>query len=248
MTRKAECRILLDVTMTLALMFLMGYHLWGDVAHEWVGAGMFVLFVAHHLLNARWHGKLFSGKYAPLRIFQTFLVALLFLAMLAQMYSGVVMSNHVFVFLSVDGGMALARKLHILGSHWGFILMSLHLGLHWGMLFGLVKRGLNMPSSSKLLSRTLFGIGFAVAIYGSYVFVRRDFLSYMFLRSEFVFLDFGESKPLFYLDYFALMGFWTFAAHYLALLLRGFAKGRAPAGGLPEGGGETSSPFPENRS
>lgn len=51
MKPKAVFKILVDVLMTLALLFLMGYQFWGDVAHEWVGAGMFLLFIVHHILN-----------------------------------------------------------------------------------------------------------------------------------------------------------------------------------------------------
>lgn len=36
--------------------------------------------------------------------------------------------------MSIDSGLVLAQRLHILGSYWGFAWMSLHLGLHWNML------------------------------------------------------------------------------------------------------------------
>ena len=42
----------------------------------------------------------------------------------------------------------------------------------------------------------------------------------MFLRSEFVFLDYEEPKLLFLLDYLALMGLCIFIAHYIAKLVR----------------------------
>ena len=41
---------------------------------------------------------------------------------LAQMYSGVVISRYVFDFLPIGGGMPIARRLHILGAYWVFIL------------------------------------------------------------------------------------------------------------------------------
>lgn len=201
----------------------MGYHLWGDIAHEWVGSGLFLLFIIHHLLNLGWYGRLFAGRYTPMRSFQTLLVVLLFLAMLGQMYSGIVMSSHVFGFLQIDGGMALARRLHILGSHWGFLLMSMHLGLHWNMILGMAGKGFGLTSSSRVGKRFLFGIGLGIAVYGAYVFIKRDFLTYLFLRSEFVFLDYDESRLLFYLDYFALLGLWMFVAHYLSHLLKSLA-------------------------
>ena len=37
---KAICKICIDILMTPALLFLMGYQFWGDAAHEWAGAGM----------------------------------------------------------------------------------------------------------------------------------------------------------------------------------------------------------------
>ena len=51
MNRSAIVKIVVDALMTLLLLFLMGYQLWGESAHEWVGAGMLVLFLAHHILN-----------------------------------------------------------------------------------------------------------------------------------------------------------------------------------------------------
>ena len=83
--RVSFLRPAVDGLMTLALLFLMGYQLWGEAAHEWVGAGMFVLWIAHHLLNRGWYRGLFRGRYSPLRAAQT-LVNLLLL--LAKMRSG----------------------------------------------------------------------------------------------------------------------------------------------------------------
>ena len=51
-----------------------------------------------------------------------------------------------------------------------------------------------------------FIIGLLTAAYGVYVFIKRNFLTYMLLRSEFVFLDYEEPKLKFFLDYLALMG------------------------------------------
>ena len=40
-------------------------------------------------------------------------------------------------------------------------------------------------------------LGIVIAGYGLYVFVTRDLAAYMFLRTQFVFLDYSESPPLF---------------------------------------------------
>ena len=39
MKLKIAVQVSVDLLMTLALLVLMGYHLWGDVLHEWVGGG-----------------------------------------------------------------------------------------------------------------------------------------------------------------------------------------------------------------
>ena len=119
MKPKTILKLAADIFMTLALFFLMGYHLWGEALHEWVGAGMFLLFIAHHFLNGYWHKTLFQGKYTPLRVFTLCIDLLVLASMLAQMYSGIVMSRYVFDFLPPIGGMSLARRLHILGAYWG---------------------------------------------------------------------------------------------------------------------------------
>lgn len=224
MKPKAIIKLSVDVLMTLALLFLMGYHLWGEALHEWVGAGMLILFIAHHILNGHWHKTLFKGKYSVLRITTLCVDLLVLLAMFAQMYSGIVMSRYVFGFLPSTGGLSLARRLHILGAYWGFLLMSLHLGLHWNMILGMLRKTARIKSSSKVRSITAFIVGLVIAGYGVWAFIGRDFPTYIFLKSEFVFLDYSESKILFYIDYLALMGLCIFIAHYSTKLIRKFKK------------------------
>lgn len=219
---KGKIKMAVDVLMTAALLFLMGYQFWGETAHEWVGAGMFVLFLAHHILNGGWHKNLFRGKYPPMRIFLTAIDVLTFVSMIAQMYSGIVLSRHVFAFLPIGSGLALARRLHILGSYWGFLLMSLHLGLHWNIVMGVVKR--KFPAAPHSFRYLSFIAGLAVALYGAWVFVKRNFTTYMFLQSEFVFLDYEEMKILFYLDYLSLMGTCIFISHYAGKYLRSLKR------------------------
>lgn len=219
MKPKTVVKLTADILMTLALLFLMGYQFWGETAHEWVGAGMFTLFILHHVLNMNWHKRLFKGKYTPMRTLTLCVDVLVLLTMLALMYSGIVMSRHVFAFLSVERGLALARRLHILGAYWGFLLMSVHLGLHWNMILGMVKKQTKLKPS-KGRSIALFCASAVLAVYGISVFINRDFATYLFLKSEFVFLDYNEPKLLFYLDYLALMGLCIFFAHYGSKLCR----------------------------
>ncbi len=224
---KAACKIAVDVLMTLGLLFQMGYQFWGDVAHEWAGAGMFLLFLAHHALNRRWYQSLFRGRLTPARIFQLAVDLLLMADMAGLMVSGILLSNHVFAFLDLRGGVSFARLAHMAASHWGLVLMALHLGLHWGMVTGLAAKAFRLrhPSPGRRLALSALGAG--IAAYGLTVFVRRDLPTYMLVRTQFAFLDFSEPVPLFYLDYLAMMGAFIFLAHSLSKWLGRAAQRRA---------------------
>lgn len=226
MKPKARLKIVIDALMTLALFFLMGYQFWGDVAHEWAGAGMFVLFIAHHILNGNWYKTLFRGTHTPFRLFQLILGLAVFAAMICLLASGIMLSNHVFAFLNIHGGISLARLLHMASSYWGFVVMALHLGIHWGIFTGLARKIFRIRGSSLVRSVVLFLVSAAIAVYGATVFLKRNLLTYMLVQTQFVFLDFGESKLLFYLDYLAMMGTCIFLTHYIGRLLRNLGSSR----------------------
>ena len=181
---------------------------------------MFLLFIIHHILNRGWYQALFKGKYTPVRILQTVSDLLLFLSMAGLMVSGIMLSNHVFAFLPIRGGAGFARLLHMAASHWGFVLMAFHLGLHWGMFLGMARKALKRQRPSAVGRIAMSVLGAVIAVYGLTVFFRPNFPTYMFLQTEFVFLDFGELPLLFYLDYLAMMGTFIFIAYYAAAFLR----------------------------
>lgn len=89
----------IDAVMSIVLLFLMAFQVTGDKYHEWIGAGMLVLFLLHNFLNAGWYKALFKGKYSALRILRTIVNLLTFAAILITGYSGIVMSRYVFDFL-----------------------------------------------------------------------------------------------------------------------------------------------------
>ena len=78
--------------MTAVLLVLMAYELIGQAAHEWLGIGMFVLFLIHHILNRKWSRNLMRWKYTPLRILQTILVSFVLISMIGSMISGIILS------------------------------------------------------------------------------------------------------------------------------------------------------------
>ena len=213
MNRKQQAKIAVDILMTLCLLFLMPYELIGEAIHEWIGAGMFLLFIIHHILNRKWTGNLTKGRYTPLRIIQTILVILILVCILGSMVSGIILSRHVFAFLEIRGLSAPARVIHMTCAYWGFVLMSLHLGIHWGMMMGMAGKMFPKPSKTRTWILRLAGIG--IAGYGVYAFIKRDILSYLLMQVQYVFFNFEEPVIFFILDYLAAMGLFVFIGYYL---------------------------------
>lgn len=221
MNRKQQAKIAVDILMTLCLLFLMPYELIGEAIHEWIGAGMFLLFIIHHILNRKWTGNLTKGRYTPLRIIQTILVILILVCILGSMVSGIILSRHVFAFLEIRGLSAPARVIHMTCAYWGFVLMSLHLGIHWGMMMGMAGKMFPKPSKTRTWILRLAGIG--IAGYGVYAFIKRDILSYLLMQVQYVFFNFEEPVIFFILDYMAAMGLFVFIGYYLR---KGLARKR----------------------
>ena len=218
MKQKQAIKVITDILMTIVLLLLMAYSLVGKAAHEWLGIGMFGLFILHHILNSKWSKNIIKGKYAPYRILQTTLVALALTSMLGSMVSGIVISCHAFSFLPITGGQSWARTLHMLSAYWEFAFISLHLGLHWNMMMGMAKGMFKKPSPVQLWVVRI--IGFLIAGYGIYAFMKREIESYMLLKIQFVFFDFDESLIFFLIDYIAVMALFVFIGHYVSKILK----------------------------
>lgn len=214
MKKKAILKIAVDIGMTVMLLLLMSYELIGAATHEWLGIGMFLLFVIHHVLNRRWSRNVLKGKYTPLRIWQTTLVVGVLLTMAGSMFSGIILSEHALSFLPIKGGRVFARSLHMISAYWGFVLMSLHIGFHWSMMLGMA--GKIVRKSSTIRKWLLRVTGAVIAGYGIFAFAKRDIWSYMTLKNHFVFFDFEEPIIFFLVDYIAVMGLFVWVGYYFS--------------------------------
>lgn len=223
MKPKMRIKMGIDFLMTVLLLLLMAYQVVGEALHEWFGAAMLVLFIAHNLLNLQWYKNLFRGAYRPVRILGTILNFAVLAVLLSLGYSGIVMSRYLFAFLPIHRGMALARVIHLSGSCWGFVLMSLHLGLHWRMVSGIFRK-YTADRKRPALVQALRLCGFVLAGYGAFCFIKADLFSYMFLQKEFAFFDFEKSAILVLAEYTAMMGCWVCIGYYAANSLGKFSS------------------------
>ena len=191
--------MILDVAMTVLMPLLMAYSLIGETFHEVIGTLILILFIIHHVLNRKWSGALFKGRYSPNRVFRTVINALLFAFMILQPLSGILMSKHLYTFLPSLPLSAWARSVHMLLAYWGYVLLSIHAGTH--LTASLTKLRRNRRGAFTLLIMALA----AVSLYGAYAFVKRGFPEYLFAKTMFAFFDYSEPVLLFLLDYLAVM-------------------------------------------
>lgn len=213
---KMKIKIGIDLLMTVLILLLMAYQITGQELHEWFGIGMLMLFLLHNILNIKWYGNLFKGKYRLLRIIQTVVNFSVLIIMLCLGFSGIVMSRHVFAAFTIRGPMATARRMHLSASYWGFVLMSVHLGFHWNMILSMCRKLSGGREKPKIIIWLLRGMAALIAIYGLYLFERKNIISYMLLRVQFVFFDFEQSATAVFMEYSAMMVFWVFAAYYIS--------------------------------
>lgn len=219
MKASVKFKICVDVTMTAALYACMAYMLVGEEAHEWIGSGLALLFVLHNALNRKWYAALLTGRYTPLRAFQTAVNLLCLVSMAAAAVSGAAMSRYLYDIPFLGGGASLARTVHMLAAYWGYCFISLHLGLHWSMMLGMMKNAAAPQRAPRWITPLLRTAGAAAALLGAHALMRHSLLDYMFLRNQFVFFDTERPLYLFFLDYAAIMALWAWLAHYARLAL-----------------------------
>ena len=197
---KKKIRIVVDCGMVLLLPLLMAYSLVGEAAHEYLGIGMFLLFVTHHILNIAWWKHIFRGKYTPFRVLGTVVNLALAMIMLALPISGIILSRHVFRFLHFNGA-STARTVHLMASYWGLVLMSFHAGMHGNVMMRMIRKNTNSLQSSKIKLWSLRMIAVLLAICGVHAFEKNRISSYLFLRTQFVFIDFSRPVVWVLMDY-----------------------------------------------
>ena len=165
MTKPQRLRMTIDITMTILSIILMGgnYLFPADLVHEILGVGLFVLWGVHIALNRRWYGAIFRGKYNAYRIMQTVINCCILVCTIFLMISGIILSNHIFTFLNIQGGLGFARIAHLLASHWYYLFMSLHIGLHVGCLF--------QDITAKIIPRIILAL---ICAYGIYAFIEKQ--------------------------------------------------------------------------
>ncbi len=211
-TNKMIKRIV-DAALTVLLLLLMAYQVTGEVLHEWIGISMTVLVIIHHILNRKWYGALFKGKYNAYRVLTTAINILLLFCLAMTAFCGMSMSSYAVPFLYGMTLISFARRMHLSLSYWTFILMAFHLGLH----IPAMAASLKLKDKTKTIFACVFtcigGIGF-------WLFLRNGITNYLFFRVPFAFLDYEKAGWLVFLENLLMLSFWAFAGVRAAMICR----------------------------
>lgn len=204
---KNKIKTAADLLMTVALPVLMCYSLVGEFSHEVIGIIMFCIFIVHHILNFGWIKNLFKGKYTLRRSIGTVVNILVFLCMIGLMYSSIVISKYVFIFINI-GGAGTARTIHLLCAYWGLVLMSVHFGMHISQ----IARRLKLKGKLYNVLAVAFKI---ISAIGIYAFIKLKYTDFLFGRVQFLFLDTSATVLMKIFQYlsvmvlFAEIGYWS---------------------------------------
>ena len=213
-----KLRLPLDILMTILSVILMGGTMLfpDDRVHQICGIALVVLWAVHVVLNRRWYGLLFKGKYQPYRIMQLIVNCGVLICALLLMISGLLMAWFI-PSEWVGGALGFARITHLLASHWYYIFMAFHIGLHGAMLASKCFDKL----SSRVWQIVPRIICILISLYGIYAFIIRGVWKYMFGLQQFFFFDFERGYVLFALDYISIIVLFGTVAYYISRLIGG---------------------------
>ena len=201
----------IDITMTVLSIILMGGTILfpDDRVHQVLGMLLLALWLVHMVLNRRWYGSLFRGKYNSYRRMQIVVNIGITVCALLLMISGLMMAW----FMPAEafgGGIEFARTAHLIASHWYFLFMCFHLGMHISMMAN------RIPIHYLGFARLAVAL---VSCYGIYAFIIRGLWRYMLLLQQFFFLDLDRGFILFVIDYISILILFSAISHYLSRLL-----------------------------
>ena len=202
-----------DIVMTALILCLMSYQVTGESLHEWIGIGMTVVLIVHHILNGKWYGALFKGKYNAYRTATTVINALLLASIALTAFCGMSMSCHAVPFLYGMANMVFTRIAHLALSYWSFILMGIHLGLHLPAMTVKVKPG----KAAKVICTALFIV---IAGIGLYLFIKNGIPGYITFRTHFAFFDNDKAAVLVFIENLAELFFFVFIGANAFRLIR----------------------------
>lgn len=223
-------RLVLDCVAAGLLLFAFAYFWKGNAAHEFAGAGMFLLIVVHNVFHRRWFTAPATGPRERRGGFNTALTYVLLAGMLALLSTSLVISETLFADLRLDDDF-MVRRIHVGIAYWLLIVVAIHLGLRWPLLMAVARKLLGIVEVYPARSAVLRLIAIGIAIQGVCSVVTLNFRSKLLFQMSLDWWNFEESILVFFGHCTAIAGLCLFVTYYtMQWLQRG--KRKAAAGAL----------------
>ena len=201
-----------DVILVILLLCLTARQVSGESLHEWIGIAMAALLLLHHLLNIRWTGSFFKGRYTLYRIILTVVNLALLAAIVLTVLTGISMSNYALPSLYGLTERAFAQQFHLSMSWWAFALMGAHLGLHTASITSRL--------SNSYIVRRIVNYALALAAgTGLWLLIKNGIPDYLFFRTHFASFDYSKPALIVFAENLAELFFFVWIGIRVARLL-----------------------------
>ena len=148
---KNKSNYIIDLAIFAAFLAVMAPRMTGIAVHEWLSLALAGTVIAHIVLHFDWivnvGGQYFKKLFHSSRL--KFVVdLLLFVAVIAVMLSGILISRSILPLLGLEplhGGAW--KAIHSLSANLSVLLLGLHLGLNWSWIRKMSRRYLLDPLS-----------------------------------------------------------------------------------------------------
>ncbi|PWI33474.1 hypothetical protein DI392_11275 [Vibrio albus] len=206
-----------DSVMVILFGALMGFHLWQESTHEWLGLAFLLIVFKHLVLNNHWFQRLWLGDYDLFRALKLAINIVLAGLLITAIVSGVVLSQHIFADFFFHNASDMVRKTHMTSVHWLQIIMAVHLGMHWKMLARFFSQLWHISENSRIAKFGSF-LSLMLSVYGVSIFIQRDMSAYLLLQVDYAFFDFEQSVAGFYFDYIAVTILFAYTTRFFLWL------------------------------
>ena len=88
-------RLSVNIAMLMLMISALAFRMTGDFLHEWIGVAAILLFILHNIINIKWDGHVFSGKYTILRAINLVINSGVTISAAIMLISGLMHSRHV---------------------------------------------------------------------------------------------------------------------------------------------------------
>lgn len=204
--------------MTLLLLLLMGFHLHGEIVHEWSGIVFTLLILLHLYLNRHRFWSLSPALPNRMLLVKRVMNMVTLLIILTAIVSGLMLSRHVLLNMPFHNPETWVRKTHMTAVHWGMLVLALHIGMHWKMLARFFCQLMHIPERSRVAHIMMPALFSLITLLGIYRFIQRDSLAYLLMQVDFSFFDYDESALLFYSDTLSIIIAFAFMTRILLWL------------------------------